>query len=145
MTATGQRKAALYLASLAPEEQRSLLATLPAETARTIRPLVAQVVTNGWHDAELVGRALAEEIRGLTAQTSLSIDELLALTQAMPADWTARLFAANAGLDSKFMLALLGAPLAKRVQAHLLEVPRLPERLRDALLAEAQACVRVGK
>jgi hypothetical protein len=142
MTAIGQRKAALYLASLAPDEQRALIAALPAATARTIKPLVAQVIANGWHDAELVGRALAEEIRGLTAQTSLSVDALLALAKVLPPDWTARLFAANAALDSRFMLALLDAPLAKRVQEQLSRVQRLPERLKDALLAEAQASVR---
>ena len=142
MTAQGQRKAALYLASLAPDEQRALISALPAATARTIKPLVAQVIANGWHDAELVGRALAEEIRGLTAQTSLSIDALLALAKVMPADWTARLFAGNSALDSKFMLALLDAPVAKRVQESLLQVPRLPDKFKDALLAEAQASVR---
>jgi hypothetical protein len=142
MTAVGQRKAALYLASLAPEEQRALIAALPAATARAIKPLVAQVIANGWHDAELVGRALAEEIRGLTAQTSLSIDALLALAKVMPTDWTARLFAANAALDSRFLVALLDSPMSKRVQDELALVPRLPERLKDALLAEAQASVR---
>lgn len=145
MTAIGHRKAALYLASLAPEEQRTLMAALPAATARMIKPLVAQVIANGWHDSELVGRALAEEIRGLTAQTSLSIDALLALAKAMPPDWTARLFAANAALDSRFMVALLDAPLAKRVQEELTKVPRLPDRLKDAILAEAQASVRVAE
>lgn len=145
MNAIGQRKAALYLASLAPDEQRGLVSALPTATARLLKPLIAQVTANGWHEAELVGRALAEEIRGLTAQSSLSIDALLALAKVLPADWTARLFAANAALDSRFMLALLDAPLNRRVQEHLQQVQRLPERLRDALLAEAQASVRVAE
>lgn len=142
MTSMGQRKAALYLASLAPDEQRALIASLPSATAGTLKPLIAQVTAHGWHDAELVGRALAEEIRGLTAQTSLSIDALLALAKVMPPDWTARLFVANAALDSRFMVALLDAPVAKRVQEHLSQVQRLPDKLREALLAEAQASVR---
>lgn len=137
MSTIGQRKAALYLASLAPLEQRNLLAALPAEQARAITPLVAQVVAKGWHHAEIAGRALASEIRGLTAETSLSIDDFLALTKVLPADWTARLFAASAAIDMKFLLSLLDLPVAKRVHAHLGQVQRMPARLKEALLAEA--------
>lgn len=138
MSTAGQRKAALYLASLASDDQAKLLAALPAATALAVRPLVAQVVANGWDDRALVSEALAEEIRGLTVQSSLSIDVILGLAKQLPADWTARLFAANSALDSRFLTALLDAPLDKQVHGHLAAAPRLPERLRHALLAEAQ-------
>lgn len=144
MNPTGQRKAALYLASLGGAEQRAILESLPSEAARSLRPLIAQVVANGWADAELVGRALAEEIRGLTSQSSLSIDALLALAKVLPADWTARLLTANTAIDGSFLLALLDAPLARQVQAEQARIPRLPERLKDALLAEAAASVRTA-
>ena len=137
MTTVGQRKTALYLASLAPIEQRALLAALPAEQVRAIRPLIEQVVAKSWHHGEVAGRALASEIRGLTAGSSLSIDDFLALTKVLPADWTARLFAASAAIDMKFLLSLLDLPVAKRVRAHLGEVQRMPVRLKEALLAEA--------
>jgi hypothetical protein len=110
---------------------------LPAEQARVIKPLIEQVIAKGWHQSEIAGRALASEIRGLTAETSLSIDDFLTLTKTLPADWTARLFAASAAIDMKFLLSLLDLPVAKRVRAHLSEVQRMPSRLKEALLAEA--------
>lgn len=144
MTSVGQRKAALYLSSLAADEQRLLLSALPADAASSLKPLLATIAANGWNHPELVGRALAEDIRGLTAQTSLSIDGLLELVKSLPPDMTARLFAANVAMDAKFMLALLDAPSAKAVQLQLSRVPVLPTRLKDALLAEAQASVQVA-
>ncbi|HTD29457.1 MAG TPA: hypothetical protein VK660_08735 [Xanthomonadaceae bacterium] len=137
MTTSGQRKAALYLASLAPVEQRTLLAALPVEQSRVIRNLIGQIVAHGWDRGDLAGRALASEIRGLTAGTSISIDGFIALTKVLPADWTARLFTASAAIDKKFLLSLLELPVAKRVREHLAEVQRMPVRLQEALLAEA--------
>ena len=137
MSTLGQRKAALYLASLASAEQRALLAALPADQARAIKSLIEHVVARGWHHNEIATRALASEIRGLTAGSSLSVEDFLALTKVLPADWTARLFAASAAIDTKFLLSLLDLPVARRVRGHLGEVARMPERLRDALLAEA--------
>jgi hypothetical protein len=139
MSLAGQRKAALYLSSLAVSEQRTLLAGLPAATACALRPLIAQVVAHGWNDPELVNEVLAEELRGLTARTALSVETLLAFSQQMPADWTARVFAANSGLDSRFMVALLDGPQARRVEQGMQDVPRLPPKLREALLDEVGA------
>jgi hypothetical protein len=136
MSSAGQRKAALYLSSLAVAEQRLLLAQLPAASARGLRPLIAQAVANGWNDPELVGEVLAEEIRGLTARTSLSVETLLRFSQSMPSDWTARLFAANSGLDSRFLLALLDGAKSREVEQGMRRVPALPTRLREALLDE---------
>lgn len=137
MTTLGQRKAALYLSSLAPIEQRNLLAELPAEQARVVSLLLTKIVTKGWHHPEIAGRALASEIHGLTAESSLSIDDFLALTKVLPADWTARLFSASAAIDMKFLLSLLDLPVARQVRIHLGQVQRLPDRLKEALLAEA--------
>ncbi|MFT3806720.1 hypothetical protein [Arenimonas sp.] len=144
MSAHGLRKTALYLASLPADEQRSLLVALPAEAQRALKPLIAHVAAQGWAAPELVGRVLAEEMRGLTAESALSVDALLALGKTLPADWTARVFAATPAIDSKFLLGLLDTPLEQRVQEHLAAVPRLPDRLRDALLAEAAASVRTA-
>jgi hypothetical protein len=142
VNAAGLRKTALYLASLPAGDRERLLAELPKDAAARLRPLVATVIENGWADAELVGRALAEEIRGLTSQTALSVDALLALAKSVPADWAARVVAANAATDPRFFVALLDAPARDKVAAELHRVPRLPGALRDAILAEAAASVR---
>lgn len=144
MNPAGLRKTALYLATLAPEEQQALIDALPSEAARAVRPLIAHVIAQGWNAPELVGRALAEEMRGLTAQSALSVDALLALGKVLPPDWTARVFAANPAVDTKFLLALVESPAAARVQEQLDRVPRLPEKLREALLAEAADSVRTA-
>jgi flagellar motor switch protein FliG len=142
MNPAGLRKSALYLASLAPGEQRALLAALPAEARVALVPLIAQVTAQGWQSSDVVSRVLAEEMRGLTSDTALSIDALLAMAKVLSPDWTARVFAANAAVDSKFLLAVLDKPLARRVQTHLEHLPRLPDRLREAVLAEAAASIR---
>ena len=141
MTAAGLRKAALYLASLAAEDRRVLLSVLPAATRAALRPLIAQVVANGWNSPELVARALAEEIP-MTSLTALSVDTVLALAKALPPDWTARVLAANATEDPRFLLGLLEPLRARAVAEQLDPVKRLPERLREALLIEAAASVR---
>ena len=82
----GQRKAALYLASLSPRDSQVLLSRLPASSSRTLEPLLRQIAANGWNDRSLAEAALADEIRGLTAQSSLSVDALLALSRVLPSD-----------------------------------------------------------
>ncbi len=137
MSGVGQRKAALYLASLDAADQHALLSALPAEQARAIRPLIAFVTAKGWQGREVVTRALSSEMRGLTPETSLSIEDFLKLTKLLPADWMARLFAASAAIDTRFLLSLVEVSKAKQVRAHLGEVQRMPARLREALLIEA--------
>ena len=144
MNSNGLRKAALYMSTIPQDAQRDLLAALPAESQRALKPLIAHVVAQGWNLDELIGRALAEEIRGLTAESSLSIDALLALPRALPADWVARVFASNAAMDTGFLLALLDAPMARRVREQLDQVPRLPARLREAIMVEAADSIRVA-
>jgi hypothetical protein len=140
--AAGLRKSALYLSSLPAGDRERLLAGLPADAVAQLRPLVATIARHGWNDPELVGRALAEEIRGLTAQTALSVEALLAFARRVPADWMARVLAANTATDPRFFLALLDAPTRDPVAAQLARVPRLPARLREAILAEAAASIR---
>ncbi len=141
---SGYRKAALYLSSLAPADRRVLVAALPESAARSLQPLIDTVIANGWNTPELVGRALAGEIRGLTAESSLSVDALLALAKALPEDWTARIFAANAAVDAKFLITLLDKPTARRVEDSIARCSRLPDGLKNALLAEAADSVRTS-
>jgi hypothetical protein len=137
MSTQGQRKAALYLASLHHDEQVKLLACLPLGVAKDLRPLLSKIIANGWNDDEIVNKVLADEILGLTADSSMSVDVVIALANALPDDWTARLFVANTAVDARFLLSLIENAHAKRVQVEILHVPRLPEQLKLALLAEA--------
>jgi hypothetical protein len=143
VSSAGQRKAALYLSTLAAPDQRALLTALPAASARSLRPMIAQVVANGWNDPELVAEVLGEELRGLTARTAMSVETLLEVSRALPADWTARVFAANSALDSRFLVALLDGTQAKRVEQEMRAVPNLPPKLREALLDEAGSTLPV--
>lgn len=138
----GQRKAALYLASLSAQDRRRLLAALPESAARAIEALADQVAAKGWGDSGVVTDLLADELRGLTSETALTVEELLAMAKDLPVDWTARLFAANSAMDRRFMLALLDGSQSRRVEEEMMRVPALPERLRDAFLAEVSAVAR---
>jgi hypothetical protein len=133
----GQRKAALYLSTLSGVDQRAILAALPAASARALKPMIAQVAANGWNDPELVAEVLGDELRGLTARTAMSVETLLEISRALPSDWTARVFAANSALDSRFLVALLDGAQARQVAREMQAVPTLPPKLREALLEEA--------
>lgn len=131
------RKVALYLASLDERERKALTMGLPAASMQVLQPLVADVIRRGWRDPELVGRALAEDMRGLTAQSALPVETLSKLADRLPADWIARVFAANPAIDTHFLVAMLDAPVSLQVRDELKRVPKLPEKLREAILAEA--------
>ena len=139
MNQTGLRKAALYLASLAPRDRQALITALPVDAGRALRPLIAQVIRHGWHLPGLAGLALTEEMHGQTSPNTVPVDALLKLSKLLPPDWSARVIATNPALDPKFFLALLDAPIAGRIRTELERVSRLPERLREAILQEA-AC-----
>lgn len=137
MSSVGLRKTALYLASLDERERKTLAAGLPASTVQAVRPLVADLVRRGWCDPELVGRVLAEDLRGLTPHSTLPVEALSKLAQRLPASWIARIFAANPAIDTHFLVALLDVPVSRQVREELKRMPKLPEKLREAILAEA--------
>jgi hypothetical protein len=133
----GQRKAALYLAALSSAERSALLSALPATTARVLKPLIDQLIRLGWNHRPAVEAALADELRGLTADTTLGVDALLRLAQRLPPGWYARVVAAAGPVDHDFLLALLDEPYAQRVREALRNLPPMPPVLADAVLAEA--------
>lgn len=137
MNAIGLRKTALYLASLDERERKALTTELPVSTVRALQPLVAELVQRGWCDPELVGRVLAEDLRGLTVHSTLPVEALSKLANRLPASWIARIFAANPAIDTHFLVALLDAPVSRQVRDELKRMPKLPEKLREAILAEA--------
>lgn len=137
MSAVGLRKVALYLATLDERERKALTAGLPAAALQALQPLISEVIQRGWRDPELVGRALAGDMQGLTAQSALPVETLSRLAQRLPADWIARIFAANPAIDTHFLVAMLDAPVSLQVRDELRRIPKLPEKLREAILAEA--------
>lgn len=137
MNAIGLRKTALYLASLDERERKRLTSELPVAATQALQPLVSEIVRRGWGDPELTGRLLAEDMQGLTAQSVLPVETLSRLAERLPADWIARIFAANPALDTHFLVAMLEAPVSLRVREELRHTPKLPEKLREAILAAA--------
>lgn len=139
MTTAGQRKAALYLAALSASERRGLLAGLPSTTARGLVPLIAQIQRRGWNHRAAIEHALADELRGLTADTTLSVEALMELAHRLPPAWYARVIAAAGPVDHEFLLALLDTRYAIRVREELRTMPPMPPTLARVVLAEAMA------
>ena len=139
MMTPGQRKAALFLSSVSGPERRALLARLPAATGQLLRPAIGDLLRRGWNHRDAVEQALSEDLRGLTASTTLDLDSLLALSRRLPADWYARVVAAAGPVDRQFLLALLEDGYAARVREELRTGPALPPALARALLVEAMS------
>lgn len=137
----GQRKAALYLASVSGPDRRILMARLPGTTRRLLMPAINDLRQRGWDDRAAVEQVLSEDLRGLTSTTTLDIESLLGLSRRLPATWYARVMAASGPVDRQFLLALLDDHYAAAVRQELLEMPPLPPALASALLEEAMALV----
>lgn len=141
MSTPGQRKSAVYLASMSPSERRRVLAALPAKSVAQLQPLIDFCIQSGWGDRALVDAALADELTGLTASTTLSVEQLLKLSSELDPLWYARVLRAAGPVDHDFLLALLDGHYARRVRDELQQLTRPPERLGRALIAEAGALV----
>jgi hypothetical protein len=143
MSTLGERKCALLLVSLDRRERRRLLARLPTASARTIQTLIAELEALSLPIAELAEELLVDEVRGLTARTSLDLDQLIGLSQRLPPIWFARVLSVWTGVDREFCLAILDRSVAIEVRRELERVGRLPPKLVDALRAETAALVVV--
>lgn len=137
MSTLGERKSALLLLSLGASDQRRLLARLPAGSARTIRALMHDLRQSRLPVAELADALLGDEMRGLTARTSLDVDQLVALSTTLSPAWFARVLAVWTGVDRTFCLALLDHRVAAPVREELDRLGKLPPKLLDALRAES--------
>lgn len=145
MSMNGQRKAALFLATLPVPDRRALLARLPERVARDMRPLIDGLVRRGWTARAAVDVVLAEDLRGLTAETTLDVEQLMALSRRLPADWYARVLVSAGPVDHDFMLALLDDAYARRVRDALAGLRPLPPLLAAATLAEATRLAAGGE
>ncbi|MBW8311244.1 MAG: hypothetical protein K0M64_04345 [Rhizobium sp.] len=139
MMTTGRRKAALYLSSVSPSERRALLARLPAATGRSLLPMVQELVRRRWNVRAAVEQVLSEDLRGLTATTTLDVESLLILARHLSPGWYARVIEASGPVDRQFLLALLDDDYAARVRRELQHGTPLAPALASALLAEAMA------
>lgn len=137
MSTLGERKSALLLLSLGASDQRQLLARLPAASARTIRALMHDLRRSQLPAAELADALLGDEMRGLTARTSLDVDQLVALSTTLPHAWFARVLSVWTGVDRNFCLALLDNRVAASVREELDRIGRMSPKLADALRAES--------
>lgn len=138
-TTLGQRKTALMMMTLRSSDRRQLLSRLPRAAADPLRRLIAELEAMPWPVAELADELLAEEVRGLTARTSLELDQIVALSRRLPPVWFARALAAWPGIDRNFCISLLDPALALEVRQELVRMGTLSPKLADAIKAEVVA------
>lgn len=139
MSTVGERKCALLLVSLRKRDRRKLLSHLPVASARTVRALVSQLESMPFPVDALADDLLADEVRGLTARTSLELEQLVDLSRRVPSPWFARILSVWTGMDRSFCLAVLDAKVGVDVRRELAVMPDLPPRLIEAIKAEAVA------
>ncbi len=135
----GERKAALFLASLPAREQKRMLSQLPKEPARRLRLLIAELRAFNVPLDDLAQELLAAEVSGLTEETSPAIDQIMALAKALPRPWFARALVAWGGVNRTFILELLDAPVAAEVRREIDRIGKLPPKLAEAVRSEAMA------
>jgi hypothetical protein len=135
----GQRKTALMMVTLRKDERKRLLARLPRATAEPIGRLIAELEAMPWPTAEFVDELLAEEVRGLTARTSLELEQIVLLSERLPPPWFARALAGWPGLDRNFCLSLLDNDVAAEAKHELTRMSSLSPKLADAIKAEVVA------
>ena len=141
MSTAGERKCALLVGSLHKRDQRRLLARLPKASSAAIRPLLAELNAMRLPLAELANELLATEVRGLTASTSLDLDQLIDLSECLPPVWFAYVLSVWTSVDREFCLATLDRGIAIAVRRELKSITLLPPKLVDALRAQATAMV----
>lgn len=137
MSTVGERKCAMLLVSLRQRDRRRLLARLPAANARSIRALLRELERSRLPVVDAAKLLLADELRGLTEQTSPGVEQLVGLSAQLPPAWFARVLSAWTGIDRGFCIELLDPAVADEVRRHMDGMAPLPPKLVDALKAEA--------
>lgn len=132
----GQRKTALLLMTMRGDDRRQLLSRLPRSVSDPVRRLVAELEAMPWPVAEFADALLAEEVWGLTARSSLELEQIVTLSQRLPAPWFARALVAWPGLDRNFCLSLLDPPVAAAVRRELDTMGEMSPKVADAIKAE---------
>jgi hypothetical protein len=145
MSTIGERKCALLLASLRKGDQRRLLARLPRASAVSLRALMGELTAMRLPIADLANALLADEVRGLTASTSLDLDQLIDLSECLPPVWFAHVLSVWTSVDRDFCLATLDRGIALEVRRELKRIAQLPPKLVEALRAQAVSLVSSHK
>jgi hypothetical protein len=122
-----------------------MLERLPGSSAAAIRKLIRELEAMKLPLAELAPALLADEVLGITANTSLNLDQLLDLSERLPPPWFARVLSVWVGLDRDFCLATLDRKMAADVRKELERLPTLPSSLVEALRAQALAMAMAKK
>jgi len=142
MSQNGLRKAALYLSSIADDDRQYLLAALPKSVGAELNALIHHLRFNELNDSEVVFELLGDEIRGLTLESSHSIDELFQLSKIVSPEWFARIILANSSMDPRFLIGLLDQKLAEKVTRSRRDISVLPPMLKNAILMESSILVK---
>ena len=132
------RKSALLI-SLLPKVQRAqLLAAQPSSVSKRLKPLIAQVESQGWDRRELVEAALGLQLDRLGQAGQIGLEELIGLSGRVESTAFSRVLAAAALPDPQFLITLLEPDYGDRVRQSLQQLPALPEGGRAATLAWAE-------
>lgn len=104
-----------------------------------VRALVSELESMPFPVEALADELLADEVRGLTARTSLELEQLVELSRQLPSAWFARVLSVWTGMDRNFCLAVLDVDVGAKVRHELELMPGLPTKLVEAIKAEAAA------
>lgn len=139
------RKSALLI-SLLPRTQRAqVLATQPLHVKRRLKPLIAQVQSQGWNRRELVEAALGLQLDRLGQAGQVGLEELIGLSSQVDSTAFSRVLAAAALPDPQFLITLLEPEYGDRVRQSLQQLSALPEGARSATLAWALRVLEAPK
>lgn len=141
MSALGMRKAALFLSAVGKADRESLLAEFPNSIRHGLRKMISDIPGSAHIEESIVTELLGDELLGLTAETSHSIDQLMKLAEIISSEWLARVFVANSSMDNRFLLALLDQQNARNVGMYLRDIKELPPQLKSTLLLESSAMI----
>lgn len=139
------RKSALLM-SLLPRNQRAqLLAVQPTSVSKQLKPLIAQIESQGWDRRELVEAALGLQLDRLGQAGQIGVEELIGLSSHVDSTAFSRVLAAAALPDPQFLITLLEPAYGDRVRQSLRQLPALPEGARSATLAWAARVLEAPK
>ena len=133
------RRAALAASVMAPDAVERLLASLEPEMASRLKAAMAVVRQHGWDRCDWVEKALDGEATTASLQLAGRPVRLDVIARHLDGASYARVLAAKNMDQRGFHVSLLERDFAAEVERELAAVPVLPERLRAATLAAAEA------
>jgi hypothetical protein len=131
------RKSALLISLLPKTRRAQVLATQSSSLSKQLKPLIAQVESQGWNRRELVEAALGLQLDRLGQAGQIGLEEMIGLSSHIESTAFSRVLAAAALPDPQFLITLLEPDYGDRVRESLQQLPALPEGARSATLAWA--------